>query len=352
MNFVYEISACIGASSFVVDHLETEVGTVAEDLCIAGLFEELGEVEGRFGYGCFNGAASRAAEAAVAAEKDFPYLGGLDVEHIVFNVELVDFGADRGIEITLFERTHDVAVFEGLCLDLRPAAEAARDCVCIVGAEREGRFSEMEQIVECLRVFNIAAAVATAVEDLNAPETLEPCVIGIALIRPDGVIVADEEALLVGSADQIVDTGDRVVAAVIDCGACFVQVVFGLPLCDIARIQNRADVGIPILGIQVQMIATDMVVAAGPVVVDCGLKGGDGKKVVIGQIALRNENLMVGKGNDGLSFFKKGLFGFLRGHSSVRNGGVHMQICFVESAAFGEKILFHSVELLSVAIIV
>jgi hypothetical protein len=76
----------------------------------------------------------------------------------------------------------------------------------------------------------------------------------------------------------------------------------------------------------------------------CDLPAVESEKFRVGELGvMRNENIVIGISNNGISLVLIDLLDLLGGQSTVGKNGVTVKICFVEVSRFGEQVLFHNV---------
>ena len=75
--------------------------------------------------------------------------------------------------------------------------------------------------------------------------------------------------------------------------------------------------------------------------VDGDLKAREGKEIFVGQVVVRHDDLVIGEGDNGVSVRQEGAFDLVGRHFTVRNHGVHVQVCLVKFPLSGQQILFH-----------
>jgi hypothetical protein len=67
-----------------------------------------------------------------------------------------------------------------------------------------------------------------------------------------------------------------------------------------------------------------------------------GEKFIIGKLrVVRNENVVVGISDDGISRVLIDFFDLLGCQTTVRKHGMTVKICLVKITRFGQKMLFH-----------
>ena len=85
---------------------------------------------------------------------------------------------------------------------------------------------------------------------------------------------------------------------------------------------------------EVTALAKDLSAILGLVCLN--LKAVQGKEILVGQLGMGNENVVIGVGNNGISLCRVGRLNLFGGQRAVGDGGVAMQICFVEKSIFGQ----------------
>ena len=214
--------------------------------------------------------------------------------------------------------------------------------VVIVRAKASNAIAREKHIViYAVILLGVADSYATEVADLHSVHTVILGIAGIVLLRPGGVIVCNEKSRLFYACDALVDRLGRVFGLKFGLVSkiCLVLVliemltmepadllyVIGI-FCNKAHMANALNV------------ADRMYLGLGK----RDLPAVEGEKFVIGKLCVvRNENVVVGISDTGVSLVLIDFLYLLGGQTTVRKHGMTVKICLVEITRFGQKMLFH-----------
>ena len=259
---------------------------------------------------------------------DLDAVGGGTVHghNTLVNGESMDRCTGGGIEVAFFHGFDDGCVFQFVGSNHDPATGdlVLVPVVQIVSSDGEKGISGHQQVlIDPVVVFIAAAQTGAGVIQLHAPKPLQPGIVGIALHRPCGVVVAHQEAVFIGGSNDSVDAVYVIARHHAGRGG-HVHILLRVSIVELGRQPGLPQVILP-LGIQIQVVGLS-VGADGRLFVDVDLVCGQQQEVFVLQLRVGNGNVVVGNGEDLIPSGLVNLLQLLRRVSAVGDGGVAVQI--------------------------
>ena len=272
------------------------------------------------------------------------------MNHIVFHPERMDFRSLRRIEVTVNHRFRNRFIVQLVGFDYCESAEGARSrmigretVMIIVRCDAINAFSVREHIVINLRrVIEISGDHTAEIADFHCVHAFVSVIIFACFSRPYGMIIGNEESFFARVFDCPVDAFGRIAAE--KRGFIFIKFYLIFIFFRVAVQIAFVPVGLLTLFGRKCDKADVTSFRNGTVLIkiEVHFKARQSEEIFIGQIMMRNHNVVVGICDDGITAFCIFFFELFRCPTSIGNGGVTVQIGFIEIAIFGKKIFFHN----------
>jgi hypothetical protein len=211
----------------------------------------------------------------------------------------------------------------------------------VIAADTEDPLAASENIVVFLLiVVVIAFHNGGVVADLHSVHAMILRIVRVVIQRPVGVVIGDEEAILPTSSDDLVNARRGMIPDEIR--FVLIKELHLIPInghrpigtgptgamladmLDIIRVQcHKTDMG--------RFLVAPRLIA---IIRDAHLVAVQREKILVCQLRVGNKDLMVGIGDDGIALCYIEFLHLGRCESAIRDGGVAVQIGFVEIAFF------------------
>ena len=272
-----------------------------------------------------------------------------DVHFLAFRPQFVNFGTCRSVEVALFERVHDGAVFELIGFDHDKAAAAVparmtlgEAVVVIVRRDAEYLIAAAEHfVVGVLVEFGESADDAAVVVNFHGENALYRAVVVKVLLRPRGVVVAREESLFARLLYHIADV--PVISLKVGSADVFLRgAQIGVIFAYVFRIETRDRRVVRVFGIKADVRAGGVVPSSVVRhVVDVHFVARYRHEVFVVEVGVVDQDVVVGKRYYRIAVALIDLFELLDGVRSVGQHAVAVHIRLVKISVFGEQPVFH-----------